>query len=66
MPQSNISKLVDMMMQPIVLQEIDRIDGTDPLADLKDALKSVLYHFGPSGADKVVVDVLEARKRRQS
>lgn len=55
---------VDNAMRPLVEGHIDDMDPKNPLADLKDALKSVLFHFGPEGANKVCDDVIEARKRR--
>ena len=41
-----------------------RDENAELLADQRETLKAVLYHFGPEGAQKVTAHTLEQRKAR--
>lgn len=47
-------------------EERDRLvkANAELLADQRETLKAVLYHFGPEGAQKVTAHTLEQRKAR--
>lgn len=49
-----------------LIAERDRLAlaNAELLADQRETLKAVLYHFGPEGAQKVTAHTLEQRKAR--
>lgn len=59
--------LVKTDLVRLVFEERDRlrVQLAESDADLKEVLRAVLYHFGPSGANKVTEHAMKAREVRR-